>query len=146
MVESKSFHWSSYPTHLKVTIRILCNLKGIINLGLFYFSSDYFSLVGYCDSDYGGDFDDRKSTFDFVNFFFGWLCYFLEFKKNNQLLLSPCEVEYIATNHVCIMLFRWGYCWRNSIFHKLKSQWFMSITNIRKHLQRIQCIMIGAST
>ena len=57
-------------THLKVAKRILRYLKGTIELGLFYSSSDDFNLVGYCDSDYAGDVDDRKSTSGFV-FFLG---------------------------------------------------------------------------
>ena len=57
-------------THLKVAKRILSYLKSTIDLGLFYSSSDDFNLVGYCDSDYAGDVDDRKSTSGFV-FFLG---------------------------------------------------------------------------
>uniref|UniRef100_A0A3Q7ED88 Reverse transcriptase Ty1/copia-type domain-containing protein n=1 Tax=Solanum lycopersicum TaxID=4081 RepID=A0A3Q7ED88_SOLLC len=49
-------------THLKVAKRILRYLKGTIELGLFYSSSDDFNLVGYCDSDYEGHVYDRKST------------------------------------------------------------------------------------
>ena len=55
-------------THLKVAKRILRYLKGTIELGLFYSSSDDFYLVGYCDSDYVREVDDRKSTSDFVFF------------------------------------------------------------------------------
>ena len=57
-------------THLKVANIILCYLKGTIDLGLFYFSSDNFNLEGYCDSDYAGDVDDRKRKYGFV-FFLG---------------------------------------------------------------------------
>ena len=41
-------------THLKVANIILCYLKGTIDLGLFYYSSNNFNLLGYCDSDYAG--------------------------------------------------------------------------------------------
>ena len=53
-------------THLKVAKRIIRYLKGIIDLGLFYSSSDNFNLMGYCVSDYAVDVDDRKSTSGFV--------------------------------------------------------------------------------
>ncbi|XP_019229254.1 PREDICTED: uncharacterized protein LOC109210308 [Nicotiana attenuata] len=57
-------------THLKVTRRIHRYLKGMIDFGLFHSSSNDFNLMEFCDSDYAGDIDDRKSTIDFV-FFLG---------------------------------------------------------------------------
>ncbi|KAH9672319.1 hypothetical protein KPL70_017676 [Citrus sinensis] len=57
-------------THFKATKRIICYIKGTTNFGLLYsFSNDY-KLVGYSDSDWGGDVDDQKSTTRFV-FFIG---------------------------------------------------------------------------
>ncbi|KAH9669729.1 hypothetical protein KPL70_021911 [Citrus sinensis] len=48
--------------HFKAAKRIIRYIKGIINFDLLYsFSNDY-KLVGYSDSDWGGDVDDRKST------------------------------------------------------------------------------------
>ncbi|XP_070056529.1 uncharacterized mitochondrial protein AtMg00810-like [Nicotiana tomentosiformis] len=65
-------HFMEAPTstHLKVTRRILHYLKGTIDFELFYSSSSDFNLMEFCDSDYAGDIDDRKSTTGFV-FFFG---------------------------------------------------------------------------
>ncbi|XP_070035154.1 uncharacterized mitochondrial protein AtMg00810-like [Nicotiana tomentosiformis] len=57
-------------THLKVTRRILRYLKGTIDFGLFYSSSNDFNLMGFYDSEYAGDIDDRESTTGFV-FFLG---------------------------------------------------------------------------
>ena len=74
-------------THLKVAKRILSYLKSTIDLGLFYSSSDDFNLVGYCDSDYVGDVDDRKNTSGFV-FFLGDCVIYLSSKKQIKLLLS----------------------------------------------------------
>ena len=54
--------------HMKAVKRILRYLKGTLDFGLFYSSSKKFKLVGYCDSDFAGDLDDRKSTVDFVFF------------------------------------------------------------------------------
>ncbi|KAH9752860.1 hypothetical protein KPL71_014876 [Citrus sinensis] len=49
-------------THFKAAKRILRYIKGTTNFGLLYsFSNDY-KLVGYSDSNWGGDVDDRKST------------------------------------------------------------------------------------
>ncbi|XP_070045497.1 uncharacterized mitochondrial protein AtMg00810-like [Nicotiana tomentosiformis] len=57
-------------THLKVTRSILRYLKRTIDFGLFYSCSSDFNLMGFCDSDYAGDIDDRKSTTGFM-FFLG---------------------------------------------------------------------------
>ena len=57
-------------THRKVAKRILCYLKGTLEYGMFYLASDEFELKGYCDSDYVGDIDNRKSITRFV-FFLG---------------------------------------------------------------------------
>ena len=56
--------------HLKAAKRILRYLKGTIDFGLFYSPSNNYKLVGFCDSDFAGDVDDRKSTTVFV-FFMG---------------------------------------------------------------------------
>ncbi|KAL5820270.1 hypothetical protein ACOSQ3_022152 [Xanthoceras sorbifolium] len=49
-------------THFKVAKRILRYIKGTIDFGLFYSVSNDYKLVGYSDSDWGGDINDRKST------------------------------------------------------------------------------------
>ncbi|XP_048618548.1 uncharacterized mitochondrial protein AtMg00810-like [Brassica napus] len=53
-------------THFKAAKRILRYIKGTINFGLYYSIFDDYKLVGYSDSDWGGDVDDRKSTSGFV--------------------------------------------------------------------------------
>ena len=58
-------------THMKITKRILCYLRGTIDFGLFYSSSNDFKLVGFCDNDFTRDIDDRNNTTDFVFFFIG---------------------------------------------------------------------------
>ncbi|KAH9697055.1 hypothetical protein KPL71_023445 [Citrus sinensis] len=72
-----------------------------INFGLLYsFSNDY-KLVGYSDSDWGGDVDDRKSTTGFV-FFMGDTAFTWMSKKQPIVTLSTCEAEYVATtSSVC---------------------------------------------
>ncbi|XP_070032044.1 uncharacterized mitochondrial protein AtMg00810-like [Nicotiana tomentosiformis] len=90
-------HFMEAPTstHLKVTRRILRYLKGMIDFGLFYPSSSDFNLVGFCDYDYAGDIDDRKSTTSFV-FFLGDSVISWSLKKQSIFTLSTCEAEYIA--------------------------------------------------
>jgi hypothetical protein len=48
--------------HFKAAKRIIRYIKGTIDFGLLYPSYNEFKLVGYSDSDWGGDVDDRKST------------------------------------------------------------------------------------
>ncbi|KAH9735937.1 hypothetical protein KPL71_017913 [Citrus sinensis] len=88
-------------THFKAAKRILRYIKGTINFGLLYsFSNDY-KLIGYSDSDWGGDVDDRKSTTGFV-FFMGDTAFTWMSKKQPIVTLSTCEAEYVAaTSSVC---------------------------------------------
>ncbi|KAL8143292.1 hypothetical protein V2J09_016324 [Rumex salicifolius] len=63
--------------------------------------SDEFKLVGFNDSDWSGDIDDRKSRTGFVFFMantaFTWLS-----KKQPIVTLSTCEAKYVAaTSCVC---------------------------------------------
>ncbi|KAH9719925.1 hypothetical protein KPL70_005931 [Citrus sinensis] len=88
-------------THFKAAKRIIRYIKGTTNFGLLYsFSNDY-KLVGYSDSDWGGDVDDQKSTTGFV-FFMGDTAFTWMSKKQPIVTLSTCEVEYVAaTSSVC---------------------------------------------
>jgi len=56
--------FSSHPTtkHWTGVKRIMQYLKGTSNLGLLYSKKGSSKCVGYSDSDWGGDLDDRKST------------------------------------------------------------------------------------
>ncbi|KAG6523782.1 hypothetical protein ZIOFF_013669 [Zingiber officinale] len=88
-------------THLKIAKRILRYIKGTIDFGLFYSTSNHFKLEGYSDSDWGGDIDDRKSTTGFV-FFMGDTAFTWMSKKQPIVTLSTCEAEYVAaTSCVC---------------------------------------------
>ncbi|KAG6526877.1 hypothetical protein ZIOFF_008964 [Zingiber officinale] len=82
-------------THLKIAKRILRYIKGTIDFGLFYSTSNHFKLEGYSDSDWGGDIDDRKSTTGFV-FFMGDTTFTWMSKKQPIVTLSTCEAEYVA--------------------------------------------------
>ena len=69
----------------------------MLDIGIFYSSSSDLLLHGFCDSDFSGDIDDRKSTTGYV-FFLGdcaisWLS-----KKQTIVMLSTCESEYVAAS------------------------------------------------
>lgn len=52
--------------HLVAAKRILHYIKGTHSHGIFYASGGHCNLVGYVDSDWAGDVDERKSTSGFV--------------------------------------------------------------------------------
>ena len=81
--------------HMKAAKRILRYVKGTLDYGLFYSSSKNFNLVGYSDSDWGGDIDDRKSTSGFL-FCIGETAFTWSSKKQSIVTLSTCEAEYVA--------------------------------------------------
>ncbi|KAK2966107.1 hypothetical protein RJ640_001521 [Escallonia rubra] len=88
-------------THMKAAKRILRYLKGTIEFGLFYSPSNNFKLLGYRDSDWAGDLDDRKSTTGFV-FYMGDMTFTWSSKRQPIVTLSTCEAEYVAaTSCVC---------------------------------------------
>ncbi|KAK3038082.1 hypothetical protein RJ639_031636 [Escallonia herrerae] len=88
-------------SHLKVAKRILWYIKGTLDYGIMYSSSQDFKLVGYCDSDWAGDKNDRKSTTGFV-FYMGNSAFTWNSKKQPIVTLSTCEAEYVAaTSCVC---------------------------------------------
>ena len=84
-------------SHLQAARRIFRYIQGTISHGLFYSSSQNSHLVGYSDSDWGGDLDDRKSTTGFV-FFMGNTAFTWFSKKQPIVTLSTCETEYVAAS------------------------------------------------
>ena len=57
-----------HPTelHLVAAKRTLRYLQGTKNFGVFYKKGEKSNLIGFTDSDYAGDQDDRKSTSGYV--------------------------------------------------------------------------------
>ena len=74
---------------------ILRYIKGTQNHGLFYTHTQDSKLVGYSDSDYGGDLDHGKSTSGYA-FHIGSAVVSWSSKKQQIVALSTCEAEYIA--------------------------------------------------
>ena len=89
--------YMEYPRedHFQAAKRILRYVKGTINQGLFYTQTEDPRLVGYSDSDYGGDLDTRKSTSGYL-FHIGSAAFSWSSKKQQTIALSTCEAEYIA--------------------------------------------------
>ena len=52
--------------HFEAVRRILRYVKSTIDYGLLYKKGEDCKLVGYCDVDYAGDHDTRRSTTGYV--------------------------------------------------------------------------------
>lgn len=86
-----------------VSKRILKYVKGTYTYGLWYSKESELCLVRYCDADWVGNIDDRKSTSGGC-FFIGknllsWLS-----KKQNSNSLNIADAKYIAVGGCCIQL------------------------------------------
>ena len=83
--------------HLQNAKRILRCIKGTLDYGMFYTSSDDPSLVGYPDSDWASDVDDRRSTLGNA-FFLGNTLFTWSSRKLDVVALFIVEAEYISAS------------------------------------------------
>jgi hypothetical protein len=83
--------------HLAAVKHLLRYIAGTIEYGLVYpkFTKGDNRLVGYSDSDLGGDVDERKSTAGVI-FFLGEMVISWSSQKQKAVALSTCEAEYMA--------------------------------------------------
>ncbi|XP_022984442.1 uncharacterized protein LOC111482742 [Cucurbita maxima] len=89
--------YMEHPTekHLNAARRILRYVRGTSDLGVFYKKGDDPKIVGYTDSDYAGDIDDRKSTSGSIFLMSsGAICW--SSKKQPIVTLSTTEAEFVA--------------------------------------------------
>ena len=70
-------------------------MKGTIDYGLFYKKSEKKELVGFSDSDFARNLDDRKSTFGYI-FLLSGVAVSWSSRKQHIVTLSTTEVEIIA--------------------------------------------------
>ena len=88
------FLHSPTSTHWTAAKRVLRYLKGTITHGLF-FSKGSLSLHAFCDSDWAGSLDDRRSTTGF-GIFLGSCLVSWSAKKQSVVARSSTEAEYRA--------------------------------------------------
>ena len=91
---------SPQQVHLQVVKRIMHYIKGTATFGLFYSSSKKIEIIGYSDSDWGGDSDERKSTSGHCFMIEKTVCLWSS-KKQSIVALSTCETEYVAATSAC---------------------------------------------
>ncbi|CAJ2661986.1 unnamed protein product [Trifolium pratense] len=86
-------------SHLSAAKRILRYIKGTLDNGIVFQTPDgsNFDLVGYTDSNWCGDKDDRKSTAGYI-FLYGGAPISWCSRKEPVVALSTCEAEYIVAS------------------------------------------------
>ncbi|GAU28814.1 hypothetical protein TSUD_21510 [Trifolium subterraneum] len=86
-------------SHLSAAKRILRYIKGTMDYGIVFNKPDKkgIELIGYTDSNWCGDKDDRKSTAGYV-FLYGGSPISWCSRKEPVVALSTCEAEYIAAS------------------------------------------------
>ncbi|KAI3739706.1 hypothetical protein L2E82_30117 [Cichorium intybus] len=90
------FMESPKESHLKAVKHILRYIKGTVDYGLVYKKGGDRKLVGFSDSSYGTDLDDRKGTTGTVFYFSGKIISWSS-QKQQTVALSSCEAEFMAT-------------------------------------------------
>ena len=92
MQTPKTHHWSMVE-------RILRYLKGTPGKGIWLECNGHTELEAYCDADWAGDKQDRKSTTGYCTFVGGNLVTWRS-KKQKVIALSSAEAEYRAMKEV----------------------------------------------
>ncbi|KAK2429756.1 putative mitochondrial protein [Trifolium repens] len=90
-------------SHMTQVKRILKYVNGTSDYGIMYSHCEDSTLYGYCDADWAGSADDRKSTSGGC-FFLGTNLISWFSKKQNCVALSTAEAEYIAAGSSCSQL------------------------------------------
>lgn len=84
------------PAHWAAVQRIMAYLNGTRNLGISYQGSDSpHCFLAYCDSDYAGDIQSRKSTTGYLLMFNGGQISWAS-RRQQCVSLSTTEAEYVA--------------------------------------------------
>jgi hypothetical protein len=85
--------------HLKAAKHVMRYLKGNSQLGIEFIRQAKFTINAYCDADWAGDKQDRKSTTGYVVIASGGaICW--KSKKQSVVSLSTTEAEYMAVGEV----------------------------------------------
>jgi hypothetical protein len=87
---------SSGPEHWVAAKRVLRYLKGTHDIGIKYGRGDL-ELYGYCDADWAGDKDTRRSTTAYV-FMMAGACVSWASKLQPTVAVSSAEAEYMAAS------------------------------------------------
>ena len=91
----RRFNAAPNATHLEAPKKSLRYLRKSSNVGLIYSPNPIIDLIGYCDSDWAGDLDSRRSTTGYVfllsNGAISW-----KSRRQQPVALSSTEAKYMA--------------------------------------------------
>ena len=116
------FMHSPQEHHWKAVKRILRYLKGTLHHGLLIKCSTNTDLMGFCDSDWGNDIDDRKSTTGYC-VYFGSNIVSWSSHKQKVVSRSSTEAEYRGIAAVLTDII-----WLQSLLSELRI--FTSVPNV----------------
>lgn len=90
------------PNHLDVRVvkRIMRYVKGTLDYALRYKFKKEVVLVGYCDADYAGDTETRRSTSGLLMLVAGGLVTWAS-RRQRVVAQSTTEAEYVASAEAC---------------------------------------------
>jgi hypothetical protein len=87
--------------HWEAAKRVLRYVQHSKKMGLHYKRKPTLEIVGFCDSDWGGDPDEKKSTTGYV-FLVGGGAFSWCSKRQGAISLSSCEAEYYASSQAAM--------------------------------------------
>ena len=107
------FSTAPSAAHLAACKRVTRYLRGTSSHGILYGGSNQSSCIGYTDSDYAGDKNNRKPNLGYVFTLCGSA---ISWKSQQQksVFLSSTEAEYVAATEACGELL-----WLNRLFRDL---------------------------
>ena len=85
------------PSHWEAVKRVFRYVQGSKDYGLTFTRQGNNNPVGYCDADWGGCLDTRRSTTGYV-FLMGGGAISWSSKRQSSVALSSCEAEYMAAS------------------------------------------------
>nr|GEZ40613.1 copia protein [Tanacetum cinerariifolium] len=94
------FQEDSKTSHLEAVKRIFRYIKGTTHLGLWYPKGSDIGTIVYADSDYAGDYVDRKSTSGVFTFMGCCITSWFS-KKQTALAIFTTEAEYVSDRKAC---------------------------------------------
>jgi len=97
------FQANPKESHLSAVKRIMRYLLGTINIGLWYPKNSTCNLIWYSDSDFAGCKTDRRRTCGTYHFI-GFVVVSWHSKKQNSVVLSTTEAEYIFVGSCCAQI------------------------------------------
>ena len=84
--------------HMDAAKQVLRYLAGSTDLGLMFKRDAPSEVIGYCDADYAGDIDKRKSTSGYVFIVSGGAVSWSS-KLQSTVAMSTCESEFMSAAH-----------------------------------------------